>query len=94
MTQPHPLANTHSLTLSIGTGFLIALIAIVCLAAFIGIVMWAQHRPYFKRSAQLNNEAGGKGGTHAGDPRSVAPDREEVINQATDTEPPATGRPR
>lgn len=79
------------MTASVGTSFLIALVAVVCLAAFIGIVMWAGHRPYFKNRIRPRQTGTGViGGIHEGDPRSVAPNREEVVEPA---DPPENAGP-
>lgn len=70
------------MTLSIGSSFIVAIVAVVCVAAFIGVVLWAQRRPYFKRASRQKNATGVKGGTQMGDPHNVAPSREEVIGLA------------
>lgn len=71
------------MTASIGTSFLIALVVVVCLGLCIGIVLWASKRPYFKHRVRPRQTGTGViGGIHEGDPRSVAPNREEVIEQS------------
>jgi hypothetical protein len=69
-------------TLSVGASFLIALVAVVCVGAFIGIVMWASRRPYFKHRTPTQNPTGVTGGIHVGDARSMAPHRDEVVEPA------------
>jgi hypothetical protein len=57
-----------------------ALVIIVGLAAFIFIVMvWTGRQPYVKNRKQRKPHQKVTGGTFQGDPRSVAPHREEVV---------------
>jgi hypothetical protein len=71
------------MTASVGTSFLIALVVVVCLGFCIGIVMWASRRPYFKHPIRPRQTGTGViGGIHEGDPRSVAPHRDEVAEPA------------
>lgn len=75
------------MTASVGESFLIAVLAVVCLGAFIGIVMWAGRRPYFKNWKRPRQTGTGlTGGIHEGDPRSVAPNREEVVEPVEPTD--------
>ncbi|HEX4063626.1 MAG TPA: hypothetical protein VHY58_21635 [Streptosporangiaceae bacterium] len=76
------------MTASVGASFLIALVVVVCLGLFIGIVMWASKRPYFKHWVKPRQTGTGViGGIHQGDPRSVAPHRDEVV-EPVEPEPP------
>jgi hypothetical protein len=78
-------------TVSVGMSFLIALVIVVCLGAFIGIVMWASKRPYFKNRVRPRQTGTGViGGIHQGDPRSVAPRRDEVVEPVD--QPEQSGR--
>jgi hypothetical protein len=71
------------MTASVGMSFLIALVAVVCVGLFVGIVMWAGRRPYFKNRVRSRKTGTGViGGIHQGDPRSVAPRRDEVVEPA------------
>ena len=61
------------MTVSVGNSFIIAIVAVVCVAAFIGITLIAARRPYFKHPKPENTPTGVSGGIHVGDPRSVSP---------------------
>jgi hypothetical protein len=74
------------MTVSVGASFLIALIAIVALALFIGIVIWANRRPYFKHPKPEPGPTGVSGGIHQGDPRSMSPPRDELVEPAETAE--------
>lgn len=81
------------MTVSVGDSFVIAGVAVLCLAIFIGVVLWMNKRPHAKNPQQSTKQTGVAGGVHLGDPRSMSPHRDEVV------EPPAedtsvTGRPR
>lgn len=83
------------MTVSVGYSFLIALIAVVCLAAFIGITLIAGRRPYFKHPKPEGGPTGVSGGIHTGDPRSMSPHGDvpaEADEPASREE--AAGRPR
>lgn len=67
------------MTVSVGSSFIIAAVIIVVLVIFIGIVLWANRRPYFKHPKRLRTRTGVRGGVHEGDPRSVSPPRDEVV---------------
>lgn len=68
------------MSMSVGSAFLMALMIVVALAAFIFIVMWAGRQPYFKnRKPRKRPHQKVVGGIHQGDPRSVAPHRDEVV---------------
>ena len=61
------------MTVSVGDSFIIALIIVVCLGAFIGITLIASRRPYFKHPKPEDSPTGMSGGIHTGDPRSMSP---------------------
>ena len=61
------------MTLSMGNSFIIAIVSIACVAAFIGITLFASRRPYFKHPKPDSGPTGVSGGRHLGDPRSVSP---------------------
>ncbi|HEY1919803.1 MAG TPA: hypothetical protein VGH27_29885 [Streptosporangiaceae bacterium] len=65
--------------MSVGMAFLMALGIVVCLAAFIFIVMWANRHPNVKNRKPRKPHQKVTGGIHQGDPRSVAPHRDEVV---------------
>ena len=67
------------MTVSVGSSFIIALVIVIALAMFIGIVVLAGRRPYFKRPKPPQSQTGVRGGIHEGDPRSVAPRRDEPV---------------
>jgi hypothetical protein len=69
-----------------------ALVIIVCLAAFIFIVMWAGQQPYVKNRKQRKPHQKVTGGTFQGDPRSVAPPRDEVVPPPRDEAVPPRRR--
>jgi len=77
------------MTVSVGSSFIIAIVIVIALAIFIGVVVIADRRPYFKHPKPLKNPAGVTGGIHEGDPRSVAPRRDEPVEPV---EPPGTRR--
>lgn len=78
------------MTASVGSSFIIAIVIVIALAIFIGIVVIANRRPYFKHpKPPHNNPTGVTGGIHEGDPRSVMPRRDEVVEPV---EPPRTRR--
>jgi hypothetical protein len=66
-------------TVSVGDSFIIAIVAIVCVAAFIGITLIANRRPHFKHPKPDSGPTGVSGGRHAGDPRSVSPHGEVPV---------------
>jgi hypothetical protein len=61
------------MTVSVGDSFIIAIVAIVCVAAFVGITLIAGRRPYFKHPKPDSGPTGVSGGRHLGDPRSMSP---------------------
>lgn len=61
------------MTVSVGDSFIIALVSVVCVAAFIGITLIAARRPYFKHPKPEHSPTGVSGGIHTGDPRSMSP---------------------
>ena len=64
--------------LSGGSAFIMAVVIVVALAAFIAIVLFASRRPYFKnRPGRPRTTV--SGGVHEGDPRSVTPRHEEYL---------------
>jgi hypothetical protein len=67
------------MTVSIGSSFIIALVIVIALAMFIGIVVLADRRPHFRRPRPPQSPTGVRGGIHQGDPRSVAPRRHEPV---------------
>jgi hypothetical protein len=69
-------------TVSVGSSFLIALVIVVVLALFVGIVLFASRRPYFKRQkpTRMQGSRPVTGGVHKGDPRSMSPHRDEVVD--------------
>lgn len=67
------------MTVSVGSSFIIAAIVVVALVAFIGIVLLANRRPSFKHPQRLRTWTGVRGGVHEGDPRSVSPRRDKVV---------------
>lgn len=67
------------MTVSVGSSFIIALVIIIALAIFIGVVVIAGRRPFFKHPKPPENPTGVTGGIHEGDPRSVAPRRDELV---------------
>ena len=68
------------MTVSVGSSFIIAIVIVIALAIFMGIVVIADRRPYFKHpKPPHNNPTGVTGGIHEGDPRSVMPRRDEVV---------------
>jgi hypothetical protein len=71
---------------SVGSAFIMAGAIVVCLALFVGIVMFANRRPYFEHPKPTRKQGTRPvtGGVHEGDPRSVSPRRDE----------PAEPRPR
>jgi hypothetical protein len=60
-------------TVSVGNSFIIAIVAVVCVGAFVGITLIASRRPYFKHPKPDSGPTGVSGGRHLGDPRSVSP---------------------
>lgn len=70
------------MTVSIGSSFIIALVIVIALAMFIGIVVLADRRPYFKHPKPPQSQTGLRGGVHQGDPRSVSPRRDEPVEPA------------
>jgi hypothetical protein len=75
-------------TVSVGSSFLIALVIVVCLGVCIGIVMWASRRPSFRHHVRPRQTGTGIiGGIHQGDPRSVSPRRDEVVEYTPPDEP-------
>ena len=80
------------MTVSVGSSFIIALVVVIALAMFIGIVVLADRRPYFRRPRPPRNPTGVRGGIHQGDPRSVAPRRDEPAEPAEPAEPSRHGR--
>jgi hypothetical protein len=70
------------MTVSVGASFLIALVAVVTLGLFIAIPLWASRTPYFKHRTPMRNPTGVSGGIHEGDPRSMSPHRDEVVEPA------------
>ena len=83
------------MTVSVGDSFIIALVAVVCVAAFIGITLIAARRPYFKHPKPEHSPTGVSGGVHVGDPRSMSPHGEvpAVEDEPADQEETA-GQPR
>lgn len=77
------------MTVSVGSSFIIALVIIVALAIFIAVVVIADRRPHFKNPKPPENPTGVTGGIHEGDPRSVAPRRDEPVEPV---EPPRKRR--
>jgi hypothetical protein len=66
---------------------------VVVLAAFIGIVVWMNRRPHAKNPKPVKTQTGVYGGIHHGDPRSVSPTRDEVVEPPSqDEDVPLTGR--
>lgn len=61
------------MTVSVADSFIIAVVCVVCVAAFIGITLFASRRPYFKHPKPDSGPTGVSGGSHLGDPRSVSP---------------------
>jgi hypothetical protein len=87
-------------TVSVGNSFIIAIVAVVCVAAFIGITLIAARRPYFKHPKPENSPTGVSGGIHVGDPRSVSPhgsvpamDDEPTDQEETAGQEEAAGKP-
>lgn len=70
--------------MSVGSAFIMAGAIVVVLALFVGIVIFANRRPYFKHPKPPQEPV--TGGVHLGDPRSFAPRRDEYV------EPPADQR--
>lgn len=66
-----------SLTLSVASSFILGAVIVVALAAFILVVVYAARRPYFRHPRKPSTRV--SGGVHQGDPRSVAPRRDEVV---------------
>ncbi|HEY2574950.1 MAG TPA: hypothetical protein VGI74_01450 [Streptosporangiaceae bacterium] len=79
------------MTVSVGDSFIIAGVILVVLAAFIGIVLWMNRRPYAKHPKRVKTQTGVHGGIHEGDPRSVSPHRDEVVEPPPE-DAPLTGR--
>ena len=67
------------MSMSVGSAFIMALVIIIGLAAFIFIPMWAGRRPFFKQAKPRKPHQKVTGGVHQGDPRSVAPHRDEAV---------------
>ena len=67
------------MTVSVGSSFIIALVIVIVLGIFIGVVVVADRRPFFKHPKEPDNPTGVTGGIHEGDPRSVAPRRDETV---------------
>ena len=67
------------MTVSVGSSFIIAIVIVIALAIFIGVVVIADRRPFFKHPKPPQNPTGVTGGIHEGDPRSVAPRRDEPV---------------
>lgn len=65
--------------ISVADSFILAVVIIVVLAAFIAIPVWMSRRPHAKNPKQVKTQTGVYGGVHMGDPRSVAPHRDEVV---------------
>lgn len=67
--------------MSVGSAFIMAAAIVVALALFIGIVLFAGRRPYFKHPKRTpkHGDRPVTGGVHEGDPRSVAPRRDETV---------------
>jgi hypothetical protein len=61
-----------------------AAVIVVALAIFIGIVLFAGRRPYFKRGAKPPRTTPVSGGVHQGDPRSVTPRHDEYLEPPRD----------
>jgi hypothetical protein len=83
------------MTVSVGDSFIIAIVAVVCVAAFVGITVIASRRPYFKHPKPDSGPTGVSGGRHVGDPRSMSP---HGVVPAVHDEPAGqqetTGQPR
>jgi hypothetical protein len=81
--------------ITVADSFIMAGAILVVLAAFIGIPVWMNRRPYAKNPKPLDTQTGLYGGVHEGDPRSVAPHRDEVVEPPSEDEDvPLTGRQR
>lgn len=59
-----------------------AVLIVVALAALILTVIFVARRPYFKHTRQTSKDV--SGGIHQGDPRSVSPRRDEVVEPPGD----------
>ena len=64
--------------LSVGSAFIMAVVIVLALAAFLAIVLFAGRRPYFKKRPGRPRTPV-SGGVHEGDPRSVTPRHEEYL---------------
>ena len=82
------------MTLSVGNSFIIAIVSVVCVAAFVGITLFAARRPYFKRPKPDSGPTGVSGGRHLGDPRSVSPHGEVPIPEDEPAGQETAGEPR
>lgn len=63
--------------MSLAASFIMAVLIVVALAALILIVVFAARRPYFRRPRRPSHPV--SGGVHQGDPRSMSPRRDEVV---------------
>ncbi|HEY3955214.1 MAG TPA: hypothetical protein VGM53_17740 [Streptosporangiaceae bacterium] len=89
------------MTVSVADSFIIAIVCVACVAAFIGITLFASRRPYFKHPKPDSGPTGVSGGRHVGDPRSVSPhgpvpvpDDEPADREQADREQASPGRVR
>ena len=78
---------------SVLADILIPVVAIVALAGFIGLVMYASRNPAGKDSGQRSRWTV-SGGTFRGDPRQQTPHRDAMPPEALDREGQAAGRNR
>ena len=77
--------------ITVASSFIMAGAIIVVLAAFIGTVLWMNRRPYAKNPKPVDTQTGLYGGIHEGDPRSLSPHRDEVVEPPPE-DAPLTGR--
>ena len=79
--------------ITVADSFIMAGAIVVALAAFIGLVLWRNRRPYAKNPKPVDTQTGLYGGVHEGDPRSMSPRRDEVVEPPPE-DAPLTGRHR
>jgi hypothetical protein len=77
--------------ITVADSFIMAGAIIIVLAAFIGLPLWMNRRPHAKDPKQVKTQTGVYGGIHRGDPRSLSPNRNEVVEPPPE-DAPLTGR--
>jgi hypothetical protein len=79
--------------ITVADSFIMAGAIVVVLALLIGLPVWMSRRPYAKNPKQLDTQTGLYGGVHEGDPRSMSPHRDEVVEPPPE-DAPLTARHR